>query len=82
MTGDQRIGFIGLGNIGKPMAHRLTAWEGGLTVYDIDPEPMAELEQAGASVASSVADLAAECWRHLGHGEHRCAGPRRHQRDR
>ncbi len=59
MTGEQRIGFVGLGNIGKPMAHRLTAWEGGLTVYDIDPEPMAELEQAGASVASSVADLAA-----------------------
>ena len=61
MTGVQRIGFIGLGNIGKPMATRLTPWEGGLTVFDIDPEPMAELERAGASVAASVADLAISC---------------------
>lgn len=56
-----RVGFIGLGNIGKPMAVRLTKWEGGLTVFDIAPEPLAELEAAGAKVASSVAELAAEC---------------------
>ncbi len=56
-----RVGFIGLGNIGKPMAVRLTAWEGGLTVFDIAPEPLAELEAAGAEVAPSVAALAAEC---------------------
>lgn len=56
-----RVGFVGLGNIGKPMARRLTAWPGGLTVFDVAPEPLAELEQAGARVASSVADLAAEC---------------------
>jgi 3-hydroxyisobutyrate dehydrogenase-like beta-hydroxyacid dehydrogenase len=61
MTGLTRIGFIGLGAIGRPMAHRLTAWDGGLTVSDIDPEPLAELEDAGARAASSVADLAAEC---------------------
>jgi len=56
-----RLGFIGLGNIGTPMAHRLLAWEGGLTVFDIAPEPLAELAGAGARVASSVSDLAAEC---------------------
>lgn len=56
-----RVGFIGLGNIGKPMAVRLTKWDGGLTVFDIAPEPLAELEAAGAKVASSVAELAAEC---------------------
>ncbi|MEO6471669.1 MAG: NAD(P)-dependent oxidoreductase, partial [Aeromicrobium sp.] len=56
-----RVGFIGLGNIGKPMAHRLLAWEGGLTVFDIATEPLAELANAGARVASSVSDLAAEC---------------------
>jgi 3-hydroxyisobutyrate dehydrogenase-like beta-hydroxyacid dehydrogenase len=56
-----RVGFIGLGNIGKPMAVRLTKWEGGLTVFDIAPEPLAELAAAGAKVAASVAELAAEC---------------------
>ena len=61
MTEVPRIGFIGLGAIGKPMAHRLTAWKGGLTVFDIDPDPLGELEDAGARAASSVADLAAEC---------------------
>ncbi|MCX6396697.1 MAG: NAD(P)-dependent oxidoreductase [Propionibacteriales bacterium] len=56
-----RAGFIGLGNIGKPMALRLAAWEGGLTVFDLAPEPLAEAEKAGARVASSVGELAAEC---------------------
>jgi 3-hydroxyisobutyrate dehydrogenase-like beta-hydroxyacid dehydrogenase len=57
----QRCGFIGLGNIGKPMAAQLAAWPGGLTVFDIASEPLAELEKQGARVASSVADLAGEC---------------------
>jgi 3-hydroxyisobutyrate dehydrogenase len=56
-----RIGFIGLGNIGKPMALRLAAWPDGLTVFDIAPEPLSELEKAGATAAASVAELAAEC---------------------
>ncbi len=56
-----RAGFIGLGNIGKPMALKLAEWEGGLTVFDIAPEPLLEAEKAGAKVATSVADLAAEC---------------------
>ncbi len=57
-----RVGFIGLGNIGKPMALRLASAPAELAldlcVYDVAPEPLAELEQAGASVANSVADLA------------------------
>lgn len=56
-----RVGFIGLGDIGKPMAKRLVGWEGGLTVFDISPKPLEELEALGAKVASSVAELAAEC---------------------
>jgi 3-hydroxyisobutyrate dehydrogenase len=58
---NQRVGFVGLGNIGKPMAKRLVAWPGGLTVYDVAPEPVAELEALGARAAGSVAELAAEC---------------------
>ena len=56
-----RIGFIGLGNIGKPMAARLVAWPGGLTAYDVAPDPLAELEKLGARAATSVAELASEC---------------------
>lgn len=58
---DRRVGFIGLGDIGKPMAKRLVAWPGGLTVFDIAPGPAAELAAAGATVATSVGALAAEC---------------------
>jgi 3-hydroxyisobutyrate dehydrogenase-like beta-hydroxyacid dehydrogenase len=54
------IGFVGLGNIGKPMALRLaTSADVHLVVYDVAAEPMAELEAAGAKVAGSIADLAA-----------------------
>lgn len=54
-----RVGFVGLGNIGKPMALRLAAADGvDLVVYDVAEAPLAELAEAGAGVASSVADLA------------------------
>ena len=56
MTG--AVGFVGLGNIGKPMATRLLAWPGGLWVYDVVPEAVAELVELGANAADSVADLA------------------------
>ena len=58
---ETRVGFIGLGNIGKPMATRLLAWPDGLTVYDVAPDPVAELGKLGARVAPSVAELASEC---------------------
>ncbi len=54
-----KVGFVGLGNIGKPMALRLaSSADIELTVYDVAPDPVAELEKAGARVATSVADLA------------------------
>lgn len=52
------VGFVGLGNIGQAMATRLADWPGGLWVYDLAPEPLAELEQVGARIAGSVAELA------------------------
>ncbi|MBI2244237.1 MAG: NAD(P)-dependent oxidoreductase, partial [Nocardioides sp.] len=55
-----RVGFVGLGNIGKPMALRLAAADGiDLWVYDVLREPVEELEAAGARGAASVAALAA-----------------------
>ncbi len=52
-----RVGFVGLGNIGKPMALRLVS-EFELGVYDAVPEPVAELVAAGATGAPSVAEVA------------------------
>ncbi|MQW74992.1 NAD-binding protein [Nocardioides sp. dk4132] len=52
------VGFVGLGNIGKPMALRLAASDLALVVYDVAPEPLAELAAAGAKVADDVAGLA------------------------
>ncbi len=53
------VGFVGLGNIGKPMALRLAASDLDLHVYDVAPQLLAELEAAGAVAAASVAELAA-----------------------
>lgn len=59
------VGFVGLGNIGKPMALRLAALQAeadlDLRVYDVAPDPLEELRAAGAGVAGSVAELAAAC---------------------
>ncbi|HWJ11597.1 MAG TPA: NAD(P)-dependent oxidoreductase [Nocardioides sp.] len=56
------VGFIGLGNIGKPMALRLAQQQEAadleLHVYDVAPDPLAEAARAGAKVAGSVAELA------------------------
>jgi 3-hydroxyisobutyrate dehydrogenase-like beta-hydroxyacid dehydrogenase len=58
---ETRVGFVGLGNIGKPMATRLLEWGGGLTVFDLEADPLRELQLRGARAASSVGELAAEC---------------------
>jgi len=52
------VGFIGLGNIGKPMAARLAGSELDVVVFDLAPEPVRELEAAGATAAGSVGELA------------------------
>ena len=50
-----RTGFIGLGNIGRPMAERLAASDAiDLQVFDVDPEPVAALVEAGATAAESI----------------------------
>lgn len=54
-----RAGFIGLGNIGKPMARRILDAGLPLTVFDVAPAPLAELSAAGARTAASAAEVAA-----------------------
>jgi 3-hydroxyisobutyrate dehydrogenase len=53
-----RAGFIGLGNIGLPMAKRLAAAGLETTVFDVVPARVAELEAAGARGASTPRVLA------------------------
>ena len=59
MSDGLTLGYIGLGNMGAPMAKRMLEWRGGVTVYDIRAEAMTPLAEAGASLADSIADVAA-----------------------
>ncbi|KSU57334.1 NAD-binding protein [Gordonia sp. JH63] len=54
-----RLGYVGLGNIGGPMAGSLAAWAGGLTVFDLSSDAVAKVVEKGATAAESLADLAA-----------------------
>jgi 2-hydroxy-3-oxopropionate reductase len=55
----ERIGFIGLGIMGRPMARNLLAAGFDLTVHSRSRGPVDELAGAGASRATSPADVAA-----------------------
>ncbi|GAB39704.1 NAD(P)-dependent oxidoreductase [Gordonia sputi] len=61
MTPDtvSRLGYVGLGNIGGPMAGRLAKWPGGLTVFDLAPDAVAKVVDQGARAAASLSELAA-----------------------
>ncbi len=58
MSTDPKVGYIGLGNQGKPMARRLTDWPGGLVVFDVRPETMTSFGERGVALADSVAAVA------------------------
>ena len=53
-----KLGYIGLGKMGAPMAHRLVDWPGGLIVFDIRAEAMTPFAEKGAQLADSVVDVA------------------------
>ncbi len=55
------VGFIGLGQIGAPMATHLLGWPGGLVVHDLRPEAVEPLVRGGATEAESIAALASVC---------------------
>lgn len=54
-----RVGFIGLGNIGKPMAINVAKAGFDLMVYDLRAEPMRELTALGAKAARSADEIGA-----------------------
>jgi 2-hydroxy-3-oxopropionate reductase len=57
--GAERIGFVGLGIMGRPMARRLLDAGHPLTVHSRSPGPVDELVEAGAERGASGAEVAA-----------------------
>jgi 2-hydroxy-3-oxopropionate reductase len=56
-----RIGFIGLGIMGKPMAANLAKAGHQLVVYDVARERISDALAAGAEEGTSPADVASRC---------------------
>ena len=54
-----RLAYIGLGNMGSPMARRWLDWPGGLTVCDARAEATEPFGEKGATVAATPAAAAA-----------------------
>jgi 2-hydroxy-3-oxopropionate reductase len=54
-----KVGFIGLGIMGKPMSRNLIKAGHQVVVYDIAPESVAAIAAAGASAGTSAKDVAA-----------------------
>jgi 3-hydroxyisobutyrate dehydrogenase-like beta-hydroxyacid dehydrogenase len=57
----KNVGFIGLGNIGKPMAKHLVAAQFQLYAYDVFHDAVADLVALGAIGAADPSDIAANC---------------------
>ena len=56
----ERIGFIGVGVMGKPMALNLMKAEHPLTVFDLNPNPLKELQARGAAIAHSSKEVSSQ----------------------
>jgi 3-hydroxyisobutyrate dehydrogenase-like beta-hydroxyacid dehydrogenase len=56
-----RLGFVGIGYMGRPIARRLLESGFRLTAYDRDQSKAEELVRYGAAVAHSVSELASSC---------------------
>ena len=54
----EKIGFIGLGTMGKPMGYNLMKAGYELMVYDINPKPVKEFQEKGAAVGRSIGEVA------------------------
>src|SRR5580692_2550824 len=59
--GKDKLGFIGIGYMGRPIAQRLLEAGFQLTAYDRDRGKAQELVQYGGAVANSIAQLASGC---------------------
>ena len=60
-----KVGFVGLGNMGGPMARNLLKAGVGLVVHDLDPRKVQSLAEAGAEVAASPQAVARQTTRSI-----------------
>ncbi|BBX41984.1 NAD(P)-dependent oxidoreductase [Mycobacterium simiae] len=58
MAEHPKVAFIGLGNLGAPMAQRLVDWPGGLIVFDVRPDATTSFADGRVQVADALADVA------------------------
>ncbi len=65
MTEKRKVGFIGLGNIGKPMAKHLVCDAFDVYVYDVVPEAMEDLVALGANAVEYPKQMFSVC-EHVG----------------
>jgi 2-hydroxy-3-oxopropionate reductase len=56
-----KVGFIGLGIMGKPMSKNLIKAGYSLVVSDHNPQSVAEVMAAGAETASTAKAIAEQC---------------------
>lgn len=56
---ETRVGFIGVGEMGKPMAENVLKAGFDLAVYDLLEDAVRELQKSGASISKSPKELAA-----------------------
>jgi len=61
MVTKRSIGFIGLGNIGKPMAKHLLKGDFHVYVYDVFEKPRQELEKLGATAVGNPKEMFQAC---------------------
>ncbi|HMH53056.1 MAG TPA: NAD(P)-dependent oxidoreductase [Candidatus Acidoferrum sp.] len=52
-----KVGFIGVGNMGNPMAGNILKQSFPMTVFDLNPKAMENLVQAGAKAAGSANEV-------------------------
>lgn len=55
---DMKLGYVGLGKMGAPMAQRLIEYPSGVTVFDVRADAMTTLAELGATRAEGIADVA------------------------
>jgi 3-hydroxyisobutyrate dehydrogenase len=58
---NDRLGFVGIGYMGRPIARRLLESGFKLTAYDRDHSKTEELIQYGGNVAQSLSELSSSC---------------------
>jgi 3-hydroxyisobutyrate dehydrogenase-like beta-hydroxyacid dehydrogenase len=61
MAHDTKVGWIGVGMMGEPMARNVMQAGFPLTVYNRTRDKVRDLEKDGAGVADNIAELATDC---------------------